>query len=386
MADPIRIPLVEDVEPRLSDSNKDGLASNVFYDKTKAGQIYATKRPGITSYLSGLGEANGIYGWNNQLFAWSFPTLTWVKPKWTGTNFVTVSSNDSTIQDDFSLTSTDGRFWRQSQLPLGTSGVSSGLWYGVAYNGTNYAAVSRSNIYAATSPDGITWTTRTLTSRSWSEITNGGTRFVTVAQNGYSASSTDNGVTWSEAGPLGFGLTSVAYNSTAALFCATSNATGNNVYTSSDGLSWTSRNIGAAALSSRSTIASSPTTFVTINQASEADPTKGYTSTNGTTWTEFTLPFANSGFVSLNWTGSLFVAVSETEAIYSADGTTWSKATLPVLPHPNDSFYSVIAGSPDILIALTSGSYPNDYAYSTDGGVSWVLGNLGAFAPYPIVL
>jgi hypothetical protein len=385
MVDPIRIPLVESLEPRLSDSDKDGMASNVYYDKQQDGKIFATKRPGIASYIEGFGEAQGIYGWNNQVFSWYFPQLSWVKPIWTGTTFCTVSSNDVTIQDDYSLVSTDGLFWRQSLLPLGTTGLSSGLWYGIAWNGNTFVAVSRSNLYAATSPDGRTWTQRTLTNRSWSNVVAGGTRFVAVAQNAFSATSTDNGINWAETA-LGFGLTDVTYSSTSGLFCATRNGTSTGVYTSADGLAWTFRDIGASALSARATIAANSTRFVTINQLSAGvDTTKGYTSTDGIAWTEFTLPFDNSGFVSLNWTGSLFVAISETEVAYSSNGTTWSKATLPILPHPDDSFYSVVGGNSSILVALSSGSFPNDYAYSTDGGVTWTLDNLGAFSPFPVI-
>jgi hypothetical protein len=383
---PIRLPLVSGISTRLPGEEKDGMASNVYYDKQQDGKIFATKRPGITSYIEGFGEAQGVYGWNDQVFTWYFPSLTWSKPIWTGTTFCTVSSSDFTSDNDYSLLSSDGLSWRQYLLPLGTSGLSSGKWFGVAWNGTNFAAVSEAAIGAASSPDGKTWTQRTLALRSWRAVVAGGTRFVTVAQNGYSATSTDNGVNWTAAGPLGFGLTDVAYSSTSGLFCATTNGTGSVVYTSSDGLSWTSRNIGAAALSARNMIAASSTRFVTINQLSAGvDTTKGYTSTDGVNWTEFTLPFANAGFVSLNWTGSLFVGISSTEVIYSSNGTTWSKTTLPILPHPDDSFYSVIGGNSSILIALTSGSFPNDYAYSTDGGVTWTLDNLGAFSPFPVI-
>jgi hypothetical protein len=384
MVEPIRIPLVEGLEPRLSDSDKDGMASNVYYDKQQDGKIFATKRPGIASYIEGFGEAQGIYGWNNQVFSWYFPSLTWSKPIWTGTTFCTVSSSDFTSDNDYSLLSSDGLSWRQYLLPLGTSGLSSGKWFGVAWNGTNFAAVSEAAIGAASSPDGKTWTQRTLALRSWRAVVAGGTRFVTVAQNGYSATSTDNGVNWTVAGPLGFGLTDVSYNSSAALFCSPTNGTSTGVYTSADGLTWTFRNIGASALSARNSIAASPSLFVTINQ-SGTDSTKGYTSANGTSWSEFTLPFANTGFTSLSWTGSLFVGISSTEVIYSSDGTTWSKTTLPILPHPEDSFYSVVGGNSNILIALTSGSFPNDYAYSTDGGVTWTLDNLEAFSPFPVI-
>jgi len=63
MPNPIRLPLVESVEPRLADVDKDGLASNIFFEKSSSGYSYATKRPGITVGATGSGYGYPGHGY-----------------------------------------------------------------------------------------------------------------------------------------------------------------------------------------------------------------------------------------------------------------------------------------------------------------------------------
>lgn len=98
-------------------------------------------------------------------------------------------------------TSTDGITWTQS--------ASLGTYYNIqdmAYNGTNYFALTYGDSTGAatavawTSPDGLTWTSRSLSvSRTWGACTAAGTVFLAVAYTTNSppvARSTDNGLTW----------------------------------------------------------------------------------------------------------------------------------------------------------------------------------------------
>lgn len=72
-----RQPILEEIGSRLATTDKDGLASNVFFDKNKKGTIYATKRAGLTSYQSANGLAEGIFGWNNTLYMFQEPYILW---------------------------------------------------------------------------------------------------------------------------------------------------------------------------------------------------------------------------------------------------------------------------------------------------------------------
>jgi hypothetical protein len=65
MAKSLRIPLVETVEQRQPDVNKDGLAKNVFYDVNTKNETYATKRPGFEVLITGSGSPIGSseYAW-----------------------------------------------------------------------------------------------------------------------------------------------------------------------------------------------------------------------------------------------------------------------------------------------------------------------------------
>jgi hypothetical protein len=62
-------------------------------------------------------------------------------------------------------------------------------WRGVAYGGGVFVAVSPSNV-AATSPDGITWTQRTLPStQTWQAVAYGDGTFVVVSEGDVAATS-----------------------------------------------------------------------------------------------------------------------------------------------------------------------------------------------------
>lgn len=375
MTDPIRIPLVEDIEPRLADSSKDGLASNIFYDKNKAGQVFATKRPGITSYISGTGQALGIYtNFGFQLDA------VWRQIIWNGTTFLALSSKSmSTSYPDLVISSADGITWTQAYLPLEAQ------WQGVAWNGSVFCAIAAFSAIAATSADGITWTQRTtgLGSLSSAITAKSGGNFVATAvgTSPYSRYSAD-GITWSSGNLPSGDWEDVAYCAGPDVFVVISGTAGqSSYYSSSTGATWVSNTLPSGV---RFSICASSTKFFTATYNSNI----GHISTDGISWTEITLPNIRN-WDSCYWTGSHFVVLAEDPATatslqyvaYSTDGISWVEVALP-LPTFGIQLngYTAIAGNTNMIVVLADG---NSFAYSSDDGLTYTQGDLGRYYPYP---
>jgi hypothetical protein len=99
-----------------------------------------------------------------------------------------------------------------------------------------------------TSPDGITWSSRTSAAdNQWASVTYGNGLFVAVAYTGTGnrVMTSPDGITWSSRTSAADNQwTSVTYGN--GLFVAVSNSgTGNRVMTSPDGITWTSRTSAA---------------------------------------------------------------------------------------------------------------------------------------------
>jgi len=90
-------------------------------------------------------------------------------------------------------TSPDGITWTQRTLPVSAS------WRSVTYGNNTFVAVASSSSIAATSPDGITWTQRTLpVSAQWRSVIYGNNTFVAVAYYSTIAATSPDGITWTQ--------------------------------------------------------------------------------------------------------------------------------------------------------------------------------------------
>lgn len=380
MVDPIRIPLVEDMEPRLSGSAKDGLAANVFYDKSKSGQVYATKRPGITLNTAGSGLALGIY---QDKFFVSNNTNYWKDAIWTGSAFLVVAEGDAigTAGDiDYTLYSTDGTTYSVSAFPPeivnGELSYANTLGQVIAYSGSAYC-IATLDQKIATSTNGKVWNRRAnvTTPVDVYSIAFGNSNFVIVGQSaigvGQAAYSSDSGVTWTGVtigGSTAF--SAVAYSSSDILFCAVSGVTGDKAYTSPTGAVWTQRTLPASGR--RFTIVSNGTDFI----APRFNSNIADTSSDGITWGTVTLPSTKDWQYSY-WTGELYLISDGLVVAYSSDGVTWAQATLPVIADG----YTLVVGNSDLLLAFASGK---NYAYSTNGGSVWTAATIELNTPFPI--
>ena len=184
---------------------------------------------------------------------------------------------------------------------------------------TSIAAAS-SNI--STSPDGITWTLRSMPSSSaWMVGTNGSNQFIATAGGGTAIASSTNGTTWSTA-------TALATNAAAALgqpvfngsLCLVISSTALTAYTSSNnGVSWTTQTLPAAVVTQAPVVVGG-LFLIRIST------TQYYTSATGATgsWTLRSFPVTISPQLNLDSDGTLYASGNPSNYFSTTDGINWT--------------------------------------------------------------
>lgn len=371
MADPIRIPLVETLEPRLADSTKDSLASNVFYDKGQNGSVYATKRPGLTSYISATGTASGIFGWNNEEFRIWLERRLWGAAVWTGSYFIVADRSNSGIWEVARIgKSYDGLNWFWTILNSSTAYPTAIAWDG------DYLMMPQttSNVYI--SQDGESWTS-VASPIAFEYITTGNSRF--FGTNGSSTYvSSDNGTSWTLCVPNTGTLDNsrIVYNSgnTTYVGIILNSAF---AYTSSDGVNFT-RNTVAGGISLQA-ISTNGTTICVLTTTGDI-----YYSTTGTSWTLVSNTALSATWTSLVWTGAMFVASNQSQGagqiLTSSNGSTWTKTSYsdPFNQFGDETYIVQLAGNSTITVATCFPSIDGNYLYFTSSNSEI---NVSNFAP-----
>lgn len=229
-----------------------------------------------------------------------------------------------------------GVSWGSGNAPVATissSGLANAVAVGTSTITATSGAVSANTLLAVTlTPPGMTWNylptspvmvpcstscafvNFRLTSVIWS-----GTQFVAVANNGGIFSSPD-GITWTtripgpnSSGP-GSTLMSVAWSATQMRFVAVGI---NYIMTSSDGITWAQNTTAPISSTTLNGVTWSGTEFVAVGNATIL------TSPDGLTWTPRTSGTA-SVLRSVAWSGIHYVAVGDVTLI-SPDGINWTK-------------------------------------------------------------
>jgi hypothetical protein len=256
------------------------------------------------------------------------------------------------------MTSPDGLTWTSR-----TSSGSDNQWNSVTYGNGLFVAVSsfgNINDKVMTSPDGITWTSRTSAANNqWGSVTFGNGLFVAVASfgSGNRVMTSPDGITWTARNAAAENTwRSVTYGN--GLFVAVSDDGTNRVMTSSDGITWNSSN--AAANLQWQSVTYGNGLFVAVARNGSAD--RVMTSPDGITWTSRTSA-ADSNWTSVTNGNGLFVAIAQrldpfastaqsstvNQVMTSPDGINWTARNLAV----NNDWRSVTYGN-GLFVAVAS--------------------------------
>jgi len=197
-----------------------------------------------------------------------------------------------------------------------------GLFAAVANSGTNRVM---------TSPDGVVWTARTISSRDWRAITWAPELglFVAVAAGGAAAgqvATSLDGITWTDrTSSQANEWRSITWSPELTLLVAVASSGTNRVMTSPDGITWTNRTAAAANIWNEVRWSPQLLLFAAV---SESGTNRVMTSPDGITWTSRSAAAANL-WGGLTWSPyrGLFVACSRdgtNRIMTSPDGITWT--------------------------------------------------------------
>lgn len=239
-----------------------------------------------------------VYQWTRQAFSGGVIR----RMVWTGSQFVAVGLLGF---DGIIATSPDGLTWTHRTVPTPSRSLA-----GLAWSGTRLVAVG-DNGTALTSPDGVAWTLQ-ATGATLSTVVWTGTSFVAVGPFG-SARTSPDGVAWTaRASGTADDLSGLAWSGTRLVAVGLHGT----VLTSPDGQAWTPAVSGTTA--NLVGVAWSGTRFVAI---SEQGPVLG--SPDGLAWSVLGT-LESSQYWGLSWTGGRFVATGSAGRVaLSSDGVTW---------------------------------------------------------------
>lgn len=230
-----------------------------------------------------------------------------------------------------------------------------------------------------TSPDGITWTSRTSNSNSWVSVcwARELSRFCAVATSGTGnrAMTSPDGINWTtQATTADYFWTSVCWAPELSLFCAVAaSGTGNQVMTSPDGVTWTSRTTPTPSIAWRSVCwAPELSLFCAVGQSNGV-----MTSPDGIIWTQRT--GATNGWFSVCWAPELmlFCAVSFQSGtgdcvMTSPDGITWtSRATA-------DYDWHSVCWAPELSIFCAVPRNGVNVVMTSPDGIAWTTRTAGS--------
>lgn len=242
---------------------------------------------------------------------------------------------------------------------------STGFWP-ICANSSLFVMLKGSGSGAATSPDGINWTLRSLAnSQGWNDITYGAGLFVAIGQGTSGLYSTNiyntspDGITWtSRTFPVTSTFVGIAFNGTAFIVTHYSG----HLY-STNGTSWSS-----SAINIGTTVASNGIGFV---GSKNGQPVRW--SPNGVIWYTSGKTLQNVPQHGIISNGTVYVAMTDeggnrpNRTVYSSsDGNSWTQISLL-----SDVYSSsqILASNGNKIITYSLGSY---YTISSDNGYTWV--------------
>ncbi|MBH3440550.1 glycoside hydrolase [Pseudomonas luteola] len=206
------------------------------------------------------------------------------------------------------LRSTDGMNWSVVSIPAACSGVAFG-------NGLFVASVASGTTYY-TSPDGLTWTSRT--GNAVGTICFGGGLFVACATMSTVYTSPD-GLTWTSR--TGNGGSNIAYDSVYGNGLFVIVGAGGSIVTSPNGTTWTARSNGSTAILYGAAYGNG--VFVIGGNSGFI-----YSSTDGITWTLRATVVGGGRVTDIDYGNNVFIATTQAAGYVtysSPDGINWTQ-------------------------------------------------------------
>jgi len=316
-----------------------------------------------------------------------------------GSRFVEIEGNFSNSV----AYSASGAAWTVTTLPSNDDSTESN-WVDIAYGNGRFVAISDSSAMAAYSFNGATWYKSNLPGLyEWSSINYGQGVFYVTSKGEYSATSPD-GVTWTlrDGSTASLNATSTAKNKISTAFTESTALTSGTwtdvIYTgssfyavgysgsaglyaySTNGTSWTNSTLPTVNSTYEYTsIAYNGTNqYVAIIGGNGGTRNIAYSS-NGTSWTgQLNALSGNAYWKQVIWAGDRYIALRGDGAAvnYSTDGTTWTNSAVTSGSSEMSSVaYGNIGGTNYIVTVSGYSTGSQTSSYSTNGGVSWTSGN-----------
>ena len=274
-------------------------------------------------------------------------------------------------------TSSDGLGYTKTTAPSFTNAL--------AYSPTLDLFVAVGNGVCITSPDGITWTSRTIGAGNWKDVIWDANLAKFIAVRIGATATSSNGTTWAihhqatagswvDRTDAGDWYRSVCWSPELSLFVAVAQDPLTDTYgvmTSPDGITWTGR---TSPKNQWTSVCWSPelSLFVAVAFDNFEGVSTGTDqimySSNGINWTSIDAPIANS-WVSVCWSPelSLFVAVStdgSNRAMTSPNGTTWTIRSLS-----SSYLYTSVCWSPELSLFVAVAHASS--AMTSPDGITW---------------
>lgn len=302
--------------------------------------------------LVNFGSGSGL-----EIGDWTYSTYLRSAPAYLPLN----NANISYLQSSYPVLAAllPGRYKLEYTASLGT--VTAGTWVSIAYGNGTWVMGHASTSAILTSPDGVTWTSRTQTLATSSYLAYGAGLFVSMA-GGTSLSTSPDGITWTTRTGAVSALTVFYLNN---LFVSGGNTL---MQTSPDGITWTARTVSAG---NWDYITYGAGLYVAFSN--DVTNNANYiTSPDGITWTTRTNPAGASVCMGLAYGNGIFMLGFGGATYYtSVDGINWTARSGAVW---STNLKQIVFGNGVFVAAYGFDNSFSSWAIATDASTGWLSG------------